>query len=129
MNKIAKHLRKIELALIASPAIHSFEIIRTTLNSDAGFIRLRAHLRNDDFLEVAEYFVWEQNQIQTISYRYQWMSADQQALCMRWDNAPHYPDLDGFPHHVHDGDEQNVQPGEPLTLLTWLSLLEKLLPE
>ena len=23
---------------------------------------------------------------------------------LRWDNAPHYPDLSNFPHHIHDQD-------------------------
>ncbi|MCA9979788.1 MAG: hypothetical protein KDD89_03125 [Anaerolineales bacterium] len=129
MSKTADYIHEIELAFIASPAIQSFEILRTTVNSDTGFIRIRAKLRNEDFLEVAEFFVWEQNQIHTLTYRYQWMSPDQQTLRKRWDNAPHYPELAQFPHHVHDGDELTVRPGEPLTLLTWLPLLEKLLPE
>lgn len=25
-------------------------------------------------------------------------------LIKRWDNAPHHPELDTFPHHLHEGD-------------------------
>ncbi|MEA3359588.1 MAG: DUF6516 family protein [Thermodesulfobacteriota bacterium] len=31
-------------------------------------------------------------------------------LIKRWDNAPHFPDLKGFPHHVHIGKNDTVAP-------------------
>lgn len=31
---------------------------------------------------------------------------------LRWDNAPHYPDIPTFPHHFHEG---NNTAGSPLT--------------
>jgi hypothetical protein len=35
------------------------------------------------------------------TYSYQWAEADNQ-LIKRWDNTPHFPDLTGFPDHIHD---------------------------
>jgi hypothetical protein len=34
-------------------------------------------------------------------------------LIRRWDNAPHYPHLSNAPHHIHDGQQDNVLPGAP----------------
>jgi hypothetical protein len=50
-----------------------------------------------------------------VDYRHQWMTPDY-ALWVRWDATPHYLDLPGAPHHVHDGSEENVQPGHPMHL-------------
>jgi hypothetical protein len=32
---------------------------------------------------------------------------------LRWDNAPHYPEIQGFPHHLHD--EMGHKLPSPLT--------------
>jgi hypothetical protein len=29
-------------------------------------------------------------------------------LIHRWDNAPNHPEVDSFPHHFHDGKENNI---------------------
>jgi hypothetical protein len=50
------------------------------------------------------------------------MEPDNQ-LRVRWDNAEHYPDLPGFPHHRHDGDEKHVLPGEPMNLFKVLDVI------
>ena len=77
-----------------------------------------------DFLEAAEYFVLEEDQIVTVDYRYQWMDGAKQSLRKRWDNTPDHPGLNGFPHHVHIDREENVAPGQPLNLLELLTILE-----
>lgn len=59
----------------------------------------------------------------TVDYRYHWTDA-QQRLRRRWDNAPHHPDVPGFPHHVHEGSEDRVQEGRPFNLLELLARLE-----
>jgi hypothetical protein len=44
-----------------------------------------------------------------LTYSYQ-LYAD--AHLLRWDNAPHYPDVATFPHHFHEG---NITASSPLT--------------
>ena len=39
-----------------------------------------------------------------LSYRYQYVRASQAVL--RYDSAPHHPDLPTFPHHKHVGNER-----------------------
>ena len=57
-----------------------------------------------------------------MTYGYHWMTASGD-LVRRWDNAPHYPHLPGFPDHVHEGDEKNILPGEPMNLFTILDAI------
>jgi hypothetical protein len=46
-------------------------------------------------------------------------------LIKRWDNTPHFPDLDGFPHHVHDGKTGEVHPSTPMNLFRVLNIISK----
>ena len=59
--------------------------------------------------------------MQVVTYSYHWMNANK--LLRRWDNASHYPNLPGFPHHLHAGDEKNVLPGEPMNLFKVLDYI------
>jgi hypothetical protein len=35
-------------------------------------------------------------------------------LIKRWDNARHHPEIDTFPHHLHDGSDENVIPHQEM---------------
>ena len=128
MPQIEAHLQQIGLALVSSPVVAAYEIVRQWANSDDGYIRVRMTLAKHDFLEAAVYVVLVNGEIVTEDYRYQWLSADKKTLRRRWDNTPHHPDTPSFPHHIHDGSEENIVEGEPLSLLTLLHLLETILP-
>lgn len=43
-------------------------------------------------------------------YAYHWEQRRQRGRLYRWDNAPHYPRLETFPAHLHNGDESTVVP-------------------
>ena len=118
------YLRTIEAALIESPVIRSYVIVRRWANTDDGYIRIRATLVNGDFLELAEYFVVEGSQIRTVDYRHQWMAADKRRLRRRWDSTPDHPHLPNFPYHVHVEEETNVHPDQPRSILNILTELE-----
>lgn len=57
-------------------------------------------------------------------YSYQWMGASN-TLIIRWDNAPNH--LDVSLHHKHVGNEDNVQPSEPMTLRNVLAYIAKVM--
>lgn len=68
-----------------------------------GFMRYRLTLINDDLLELTgRVEVWA-GEIVVTKYRHHWQSQEG-VLIKRWDNAPHYPQVASFPHHLHDGD-------------------------
>lgn len=37
--------------------------------------------------------------------------------------ASHHPEVPTHPHHIHDGDEENVLPCEPMTAETILAMV------
>ena len=119
------YLLNVKVKLAISRAIQSVEIIdERIVLSDRGYFRARLSLANDDFLEIAEYFIYENGECFPKTYRYQWMDREQKQLKKRWDNAEHFPDLSGFPHHVHIGREDSVKPFKPLSILGLLDIIE-----
>jgi len=121
------YLRIVEAALIESPVVRSFSVIRRWVNADDGYIRVQATLVNGDFVEMAEYFVVETSRVLTVDYRHQWMDGDKKMLRRRWDNTPHYPNLPNFPYHVHVESESNVHPDRPRRILDILAELEQII--
>jgi len=125
-QQITNYLAQIELAFVSTPIIATYQVVRSWANNDDGYLRLRATLTNGDFLEAAEYFVWQEGQFITVDYRHQWMDSSKQKLHRRWDNTPDHPQIANFPYHVHVDTEQNVMPSQPISLLELLALLEQL---
>lgn len=68
-------------------------------------IKIRCHLAQNYQLQV-----WLHLEPQSFDYAYQLFSTQP---ILRWDNAPHYPQLVTAPHHFHD-DMRNVV-ASPLT--------------
>jgi hypothetical protein len=116
-------LRDVNQLLIDHPwvAAYRFSRQRTTKNS----IYIRVHL---SFLDGSMLYFTEYGEVdiggtlQTVTYTYQWMTAANRLL-LRWDNAPHYPHLAGFPHHLHAGDDKNIVSSEPMTLVKVLDVI------
>lgn len=36
----------------------------------------------------------------SLKYAYHWQKREKQLIC-RWDNSPHWPEVDTYPHHKH----------------------------
>ena len=122
------YLAQVKARLISSAAVRTFEILKERATPINGYIRVRLRLCNDDFVEAAEYFEYGHDGLRTVDYRYHWVDA-QQHLRRRWDNAPHHPEISGFPHHIHEDSEDNVQAGQSLSLLAMLAYIETALSE
>ncbi len=122
--ELEQYIIAIKKKLSASPIINEIEIIDEKVLLNRGYFRVRLTLINTDFLEVAEAFTIENNQILTLDYRYQWMDSSKQVLKKRWDSVKHFPDLPNFPHHVHIGSEINVKPGQSRNILQFIDFME-----
>ncbi len=129
MRDITIYLAEIELALVNSPVVAEYRVIRSWANTDDGYIRIRATLTNGDFLEAAEYFILDNVRIITTDYRHQWMASDKKVLLRRWDSTPDHPKLENFPHHIHVGNETTIVPGHSMSLIELLSFLENKLAQ
>lgn len=119
------YLATIKEALTRSPIVQEWQIVNEMALSDRGHFRVRLTLVNGDFVEASEFFYIRNNGIEQQRYRYQWMDAQQQQLKKRWDNAPHFPNIETFPHHVHVNQEDNVLPSQMFGIPGLIALLEQ----
>lgn len=127
MTVTQQYLTEIKTKLISSLAVDSIVIVKERASLEQGYFRARLRLSNGDFLEVVEYFVVKDGRCITETYRHQWMDQTQQVLKKRWDNVEHFPNLPNFPHHVHVGDELNVEPSQSLSILELIEIIERLI--
>jgi Family of unknown function (DUF6516) len=59
------------------------------------YLNVKISLIDNSLLYVQEYI-----DAQSPKYSYHWQSSNGD-LIIRWDNAPHFPNLPNFPHHKH----------------------------
>ncbi len=64
-------------------------------------------------LHVAEYTVTEPA-LQRLKYRYHFQTYDKQFVA-RWDNAPHHPEVETHPEHLHLA-QGNVMPSRAMDI-------------
>ena len=122
----AAYLESIRERLLTDACIQSFEILRERVTPTDAHIRTRLTLIDDTLLEFSEYAQRRAGGgIEVVTYSYQWQD-EHDRLIRRWDNAPHCPDLPGFPHHVHDGRTGATTSGEPTNIFVILDHLAAL---
>lgn len=118
---IDSYLEDIILSLNESPYVESFEIIKKKITGADGYIRLKAFLLNNDFLEISLYCQKRETSVEVIDYRYHWQD-EHGVLKGRWDNCPHYKEIETFPFHVHL-DNQTVKPSEKIDIHKLLEII------
>ncbi len=67
-------------------------------------LRIRVRFLNGYLLELNEAAIVEAGQLMHLGYRYHFQDK-QNNLVFRYDNTPHFPGLEGFPHHKHLSDK------------------------
>ena len=124
---IASYFDEIEMRLIESPVVASYEQIRREVTLTDGKLRMRATLLDDGLLELFEYVTEEKGRIDLRKYSFHWQDADGE-LVRRWDNVRHHTDLPNAPHHLHS----KAGPPQPVfdvpTAMTILSAIEEQIP-
>jgi hypothetical protein len=120
---IAAYLEAIKERLVTDPMITCFHVIRERSTLIDGHLRARLTLVDGSQLEFSEYMQRSPaGEIAVITYSYHWVDAANQ-LITRWDNTPHFPDLPGFPDHMHDGVTGEVRPGQSMSVFTVLDAI------
>jgi len=105
---------------VTDPLVTQFHVIRERSTLMDGYLRARLVLVDGSQLEFSEYMQRSSTgEIVVITYSYHWTDANHE-LIARWDNTPHFPDLPGFPDHIHDGVTGEVTPGQPMSIFTVL---------
>ena len=95
----------------SDPSVKKFRLIREFIGMKRGFIRFVVELRDDSELHVFEYI---DSSMHKIDYSYHWQDKEK-SLITRWDNAPHHPEIETFPYHVHEGE--HIKPSEEPTFV------------
>lgn len=118
---ITEHLDAIKERLVTDPNVEAFEITRERITLVDAHLRVRLVLVDGSHLEFSEYMqrAHASGEIEVITYSYHWADEDK-TLIKRWDNAPHFPDMPGFPHHIHDGVAGTVNPSQPMNIFAVL---------
>ena len=107
---IASYLHKVEVSLAAYSWVKSVEVLRCDIEEtdieEILVYRFRVYLKEDGLLEIMERVVYFKHdaKLQVKTYKYHWQDK-RNRLIKRWDNAPHFPDIESFPDHMHMGEK------------------------
>ena len=126
---IEEYLQRLDELLSTSPWVADVEVVRrsvrdTELEKTLHY-RYRVGLADGGLVEMTERVLEAQGTLQVTTYRHHWQDPSGR-LVQRWDNAPHHPEIETFPHHLHDGAEDRVV-AHPA--VTGLEVLQRILAE
>ena len=110
-----------------SPGVQSFSLVPQKQGTYEGFISGEVKFNNDSLLYLREYAVVETG-INRDMYSYQYMTASKE-LIFRYDNTEHHKKLNlpNYPHHKHDGSQDNIISSNAPTLAEVLEEIEGIL--
>ena len=119
-----KFIWDIKIALLLSPIVKSFNVIKERFSSKDGHLRIKCNLINNDILEFSIFAEMIDNIPSLENYSYHWQQ-NKGKLIRRWDNTPHNPELESLPHHVHVSEEANVESSDPKDIQKILTIIEQ----
>lgn len=126
MRDASEYLVYVRSLILLDDQVQHWQIIREEAQGDNGVLRYRLLLRNQDLLDIFERFVIVNGQVTVTRYSYHWQRSTQEFI-KRWDNAPHYPNLTTYPHHLHDGDENHVLPHSSIKITDVLTIIRQII--
>lgn len=71
-----------------------------------------------------EFFEIQSDRVKVIKYSFHWQK-DNGQLIKRWDNAAHHPEIETYPHHLHDGAEDVVFAYQPVSFEEILQIISE----
>lgn len=97
--KSREYYATVQAAILAAPHVVQSDVAFDEISETECYIRGILSIIGGYELHLAEYVVTEP-QIRRIKYRYHLQTSDGHLLA-RWDNAPHHPEVDTHPFHLH----------------------------
>jgi len=124
---IRNYFRQEESSLASSSWVKSLRLIRYDIleidEEEILVYRFRVSLCDGGLVEMSERVVLKKDEtLETTTYSFHWQNSDNK-LVKRWDNAPHHPEIQTYPNHVHIEKEDNVSPSFPVTGLEVILLI------
>jgi hypothetical protein len=127
---IREYLKRLEAILASYQWVKTIQVLRCdiieTEQEQILTYRFRVVLEGNALLELMERVVNAKDELEssTMAYRFHWQDRNG-ALIRRWDSAPHFPNVAGFPHHIHVGEGDSVEPGKPINCLEVLVEIDR----
>lgn len=122
MKNATEYLGRVKALILVNPSIVHWETVREEAEGDIGLFRYRLQLHDDSLLEVLERFEVAEGDVNVTKYSFHWQDSDGR-LRMRWDNAPHHPELPTHPDHLHVARDASVRPHASVDLETVLDIV------
>lgn len=106
--RIEAYFQQVETTIATCSQLTSFTLDCEKRDTYEGFIRAEIKFTDRSILRIRE-FVSVESGIERDMYSYQYTDAKND-LIFRYDNTPHHKKLQlpTYPHHKHDGSEENV---------------------
>lgn len=102
----------VQKAILAAPHAIQTDISFDEVSEEECYIRGVITLRGVFELHIAEYVVTEP-EFKRLKHRFHLQTSDNQMI-VRWDNAPHHPEVKTHPDHIHVG--QKIKASPPLNI-------------
>ena len=122
MQTIDEYFKKIQDVISNSKIVASTNIEYIKVLENEGYIRGTLTLIDGSELRLVEYTKISNGQAMVLRYRFQWQTAGE--LITRWNNAPHHPEVETFPHHKHVRGEDKPKPSRTTNLISILKEIE-----
>ena len=100
LDEMIKYLKDVEIVVLGLENAYVERYEEEVLAEDRVNLRIRIRFASGHLLELNEAIIFEEGHIRHLSYRYHFQN-ELNSLIFRYDNTPHFPDLESFPHHKH----------------------------
>jgi len=108
--KLYRYLSRLQSTIYSRREMKVERLVTHLTTALNGQIWGRLRFYDGSLLEFEEKLTLHDDDIEKIDYRYHYQRADG-TLVVRYDNAPHHPELPGFPNHKHK--PTGIEPTEP----------------
>lgn len=103
MKDIEQYLEGIRQLIAVLTKVEAERYDEQVLTKDRGNLRIRLRFIDNSLLEISEAIHIIKGNFTWLSYRYHYQRPDGSVI-FRYDNTPHYPDVNTYPDHKHIGE-------------------------
>ncbi len=128
MSSLHQYFARLQDTLLSRKEIEvqSISIRENDPVKDEGRFSARVSFYDESSLEAHEKVTLEDGAIVKDRYSYHYQESNN-SLVFRYDNAPHHPEVETFPHHKHVGSDENVIAAQPPDLSDVLNEIDEII--
>lgn len=104
LDFLSRYLKEVEATVRQAEDAYVERYEEEIVAADRVNLRIRVRFRKGHMLELNEAVIGEAGRPRHIGYRYHFQD-ERNKLVFRYDNTPHFPGLENFPHHKHIPDK------------------------